>query len=61
MLSEKPSQETMLSYGLKLAMLKRDHFALKVAQKLDFLQFYNLDILTLFVGTTILLVCLLLK
>ncbi|KAI6176273.1 UDP-glucuronosyltransferase [Aphelenchoides bicaudatus] len=45
MLAEKPSQELMLNYGLKLATLKRDHFALKAAQKLNFLSFYNFDVL----------------
>jgi len=45
MLSEKPSQESMLNYGLKLAMLPRNHFALKAAQKLNFFQFYSLDVL----------------
>lgn len=45
MLSEKPSSRSMLSYGLKLAMVQRDHFALKAAQKLGFVQFYSLDVL----------------
>jgi hypothetical protein len=45
MLAEKPSSKSMLSYGLKLAMLQRDQFALKAAQRLGFVQFYSFDVL----------------
>jgi glucuronosyltransferase len=57
MLADKPTEDlsSMLNYGLKLATLKRDHFVLRAAQRLSFLQFYSVDILALVVVIVILL------
>lgn len=49
MLNEKASEKSILSYGLKLATLSRDHYALKAAQKLNFMQFYNFDVVISFI------------
>lgn len=46
MLADKPSNDdrhAVLKYSLKLATAPRQHFALKAAQKLNLLQFYNYD------------------
>ncbi|KAI1729440.1 UDP-glucoronosyl and UDP-glucosyl transferase domain-containing protein [Ditylenchus destructor] len=47
MLSDKPSddQYAALKYSLKLATVPRPHFALKAAQKLNIVQFYNYDLI----------------
>ncbi|KAI6217833.1 UDP-glucuronosyltransferase [Aphelenchoides fujianensis] len=56
MLHDKPSPDpsAMLKYGLKLATLPRDHFTLRAAQKLNFLRFYNLDIISLLIAMPVL-------
>ncbi|KAI6187492.1 UDP-glucuronosyltransferase [Aphelenchoides besseyi] len=48
MLRSKPSNDpsAMLKYGLKLATLPRDHFTLHAAQNLNFVVFYNLDVIS---------------
>lgn len=47
MLEEKPAEDSMLNYGLKLATKKRDHYALKASQKLSYFQFYLLDVVVI--------------
>ncbi|KAI6219842.1 UDP-glucuronosyltransferase [Aphelenchoides fujianensis] len=56
MLHDKPSPDpsAMLKYGLKLATLPRDHFTLRAAQKVNFLRFYNLDIISLLIAMPVL-------
>lgn len=49
MLAEKPSSDphAILKHRLKLATSSREHYALKAAQKHNFFEFYNLDLISI--------------
>ena len=57
MLSDRPTPDphAILKHRLKLLVSPRDYFALKAAQKLNFFEFYSLDLLVILLSSILLL------